>query len=202
MGKYDYKHNYSDSYLQIWIQKRVLLNQESNKKYTGLYIWFDLLFFFKQIHIKIYSGWQKRANTNTNKFGLNKKDKYKYKDIWVDKTWRIQIQIRIFTLIFTNTNMNMNICHTLASFISMALVFMHYYYHFQIDKTLGRRGNGCSVLLDKPCIRQFSLFKWHILGFNEIIWGPWNVISFKICWYPCNTPSHFMKMLRDFLCFW
>ena len=46
-------------------------------------IWF--IIFFWRIQIRIYSGWQKKANMNTNIFGLNKKGKYKYEYIWVEK---------------------------------------------------------------------------------------------------------------------
>ena len=46
-------------------------------------IWFNI--FFGRIQIRIYLGWQKRSNMNTNIFGLNKKGEYEYEYIWVDK---------------------------------------------------------------------------------------------------------------------
>ena len=50
---------------------------------------------------------------NTNIFGLNKKSKYKYEYIWVDKKGQMQKLIQIFGLVGANTYMNTNICHTL-----------------------------------------------------------------------------------------
>ena len=45
---------------------------------------FGLIFFWQRVK-KIYLGWQKRGNRNTNIFVLKKKGDYKYKYIWVDK---------------------------------------------------------------------------------------------------------------------
>ena len=81
----------------------------NNKK--NIYIWFNLIFFCQK-QVWTYLGWQKRANTNTNIFGLNKKGEYKYKYIRVDKKERIWIQIWIIRLVFGNRNKNTNMLQT------------------------------------------------------------------------------------------
>ena len=59
------------------------------------FIWLSI-FFFKNTNIFCLT---KRANTNTNIFGLRKKGKYKYKYIQIDKKGQIQIQIIILWLV-------------------------------------------------------------------------------------------------------
>ena len=91
MGKYEYELNFSDWYFQQEYKNPYVYRYKS---YTNIQIiehmwyniksyivWlkiliiffnlsFDLIFVHWQIQIRVYLGWQERANTNTNVFGL------------------------------------------------------------------------------------------------------------------------------------